>query len=656
LHGQGANHLEFPRVLEQLTGWQAGSSFIEVSVLGRGRGVGFVGLGEADVLHVLDYVEQHFHVDLDRVHLVGVSMGGNGVMQLAARHPQCFASVWSVCGTALNTPVLNLLSVPVYVTHSDDDWTAPALQMRWATEALPQHGGTATLDQATGYGHAIWKYLAGNERAREWTFARVRPRSRAVRRIDFTALDGNSARAEWAELDEWGPAPRPARFSLRVEGNELQVELQNVRRLRLHLPESPLDTHKPIGVVVHAGKKAASSAALRIEAGSAGESVVIAVAADSGAATLEPVSARGPFRLHTPGGPNQLYDGRPLLIVYGTRGPAPLQQAQKAAAELASHSANWVWFEPSARTGPTDGVPNNFNLYGALRVKADVEVTAEDLARHHLVLIGTAQQNSIVQRLADRLPVAFAAGNIVFSDGLTLPSRERTLRLVHYNPDAPERLLYWIASDDVRAYGPAGLLLESLAYTPSGADALVTADSAGTLVLARSFDSQWRWRKRELSPLLELAENSWAAADRVQAEAARRVTGAEFAIVSSFRSLGGTAAFSPGLTRVSDVTPYFAPLSVMKVTGRELLAASAAFSTPQQADEDYSTAVWPVPERNTIDPERSYSLVATPDGVYALPALAHLTPRELELTDWSVADALDAMLTGAPAPTSSRSR
>jgi hypothetical protein len=72
--------------------------------------------------------------------------------------------------------------------------------------------GEAVWDLTTGYGHAVWRNAAGNERARRWTLEQARPSSRAVRLIDFTALDANAARAWWAAVEEWGPEPRPARF------------------------------------------------------------------------------------------------------------------------------------------------------------------------------------------------------------------------------------------------------------------------------------------------------------------------------------------------------------------------------------------------------------------------------------------------------------
>jgi hypothetical protein len=84
----------------------------------------------------------------------------------------------------------------------------------------------------------------------------------------------------------------------------------------------------------------------------------------------------------------------------------------------------------------------------------------------------------------------------------------------------------------------------------------------------------------------------------------------------------------------------------MQVTGRELLAAAAAFATHQHAGaSDYVASIVPVPSAGGLEPNRTYSLVATPDGVYQLPAIAHLTPRVIELTDRTLADAMDAMAT-----------
>jgi hypothetical protein len=46
----------------------------------------------------------------------------------------------------------------------------------------------------------------------------------------------------------------------------------------------------------------------------------------------------------------------------------------------------------------------------SLLVKADAEVTPEDLDRNDLVVFGTRETNSLIARFADRLPLALAAG------------------------------------------------------------------------------------------------------------------------------------------------------------------------------------------------------------------------------------------------------
>jgi pimeloyl-ACP methyl ester carboxylesterase len=233
----------------------------DVSVLGRSRGGRYRALSEADVLHVLDYIATHWVVDLDRVHLNGGSMGGGGTFWLGSRYPQRFASGRTVCGYASDKPLGNLLTFPIYATHSDDDWTVPVLHSRGPIAKLRALGGNATLDETTGYGHAAWNYAAGNARADAWYVKQVRPPSHEVKRLDFTALDGSARRAFWAEVTEWGRAPTPAHFTLEATApNHLEARLQNIARLTLRLSEAPIDPKLPLRVSI------AGAPALRLPA------------------------------------------------------------------------------------------------------------------------------------------------------------------------------------------------------------------------------------------------------------------------------------------------------------------------------------------------------------------------------------------------------
>jgi dienelactone hydrolase len=637
MHGYSGNHLE------HAVDMQDHPDDFEVSVLGRARGAHYLALSEADVLHVLDYLQANWSVDLDRVHIGGGSMGGHGTFFLGSRYPHRFASGRPVCGYAGDKPIGNLLSFPIYATHSDDDWTVPVLLSRGPLAQLKQLGGTVVYDETTGYGHAVWDYKAGNERAKAWAFAKKRPSSREVRRLDFTALDGVARRAWWAEIVEFGAEPEPARFVLHAEAdNTLVAELRGVRRLGLRLAESPFDVSKPLRILAKPPRGARTPIAASFTLAPSAEPVlVLDVDPVTGQLSPSEPAPAPPFRLRTPGGPNQLYSGEPLLIVYGTRGSAELQRAQKTAARVAAESSRAEWWGPSDDRGP-DGVSHNQNLYGSLPVKADTEVTADDLARRHLVLIGSASQNAIVARIAARLPVSYADGQIRFNDGTSVASEDRALGLVHYNPEAPERLIFWVAADHAGAYAAGSLVPELMGSQLNAADLVVASVASPALVLARSFDSHWRWRAgRADSPLLPAPGMTQLELGRAVARAIRVAAHTDFALASP-RGEPDAPAYAPGITRLDDLltlSPY-APLSVMRLSGKEILGASSALARGQVRFEPPLTSA-------NVSPNGSYSVALTPALVRAFVPPTHLAPRDYRNTELTLVDALRA---GLPPP------
>ena len=635
MHGYSGNHLEHS------VGWTPKPGVFLVSVLGRSRGGGYRALSEADVLHVIDYIQAHWSIDPDRVSLNGGSMGGGGTYRLGSRYPQRFSSGRPSCGYASVVPVGNLLTLPLYATHSADDWTVSILHERGPLALLRELGGKVIFDETNGYGHAVWNYQAGNDRAAAWEKLQVRPDSRTVRRIDYTALDGGAVRGWWGEIVEWGGEARPARFVLTADNaNLLHAELTNLNRLRLRLADSPFDRAQPLQVSVNGAVPVTLSAPLPAEA-------VLARSASGWAFDL--ADSGPPWRRHAPGGANLLYDGEPLLIVYGTHGGEAEVKAMRAAADAASKSPNAAWVDDSGDAG-TDGVPHSQNLYSRLRTAPDSAVTDADLVRCHLVLIGTAAQNSLVARLADKLPVRWADGAVVCSDGVRFPGPHRALGLVHYNPLAPDRLLFWVASDDAAAYAansPVPALLAggaAIGGGPVGIDLLVMDTAAPTLVAARSFDSAWQWLPgREASPLVPAAIKTFRDEALAIGHAVRAATDADFAIAGASGPVDQPAV-TTGVTRACDVTAlYFrTPIGVCTMTGAEL----EDFSRKAAAAKD--GALFLVPAPGTAGPPlaagRAYRVAIPVDAVWSFGGVAQLAPTSYRLTDQLVGDALERFL------------
>ena len=50
---------------------------------------------------------------------------------------------------------------------------------------------------------------------------------------------------------------------------------------------------------------------------------------------------------------------------------------------------------------------------GEIRLKKDVDVTAEDMGKYHLILWGDPQSNSVIARVASKLPVSWRGASVV---------------------------------------------------------------------------------------------------------------------------------------------------------------------------------------------------------------------------------------------------
>jgi poly(3-hydroxybutyrate) depolymerase len=623
MHGYGGNHLEYSG------GVTSQPDFFELDVLGRARGGGYTDLSEADVLDAVDYVRSRWRIDDDRIHLTGASMGGGGTFKLSTRYPDRWASGRPVCGYGSDLPIRNALTVPLYSTHSQDDPSVPVLTSRAPLQKLAEAGGRVVIDETNGLQHAAWNYAEGNRRAAEWSKSQVRPSSRDVRRIDFTALDRKTSGAFWLRISEWGDAPGPARIEAAAgPDNRLYLRTENVRTLRIRIPDSPFDPSKDLAVSVDGAVFVTDKAPL---------SDSLFVNREKGVWSVSPSWTRRPgFALHTAGGVHNLYSGEPLLIVYGTTGTEAARKSMALAAEAASKSMHpaWVGDEGDVK----DGVPSHHNLYARLRTKADTAVTAADLASCHLVLIGRADENRLVARIADRLPVRFD-GWITCTDGQRIPAGKAVMGVFYYNPLAPDRLVYWVSAERPEDYRPYPFLLRLQDQTYFGPDVLIVQDDPPKIVQTRCFDSRWNWNPdREKAALLTQTDCLYGNMVERVSEAERRAVGADFTLAS----MTAPPLFelcAPGTTRWSDIAvlDQGTALAVLNMTGAELLDYQAGFTGNRS-----SLHFLPEPKEGAVLPGRTYrvALEATFDVIQQTINLRNRVPAGFEITDLRACDAV----------------
>jgi len=127
----------------------------------------------------IDETVREFHGDVDRIYLMGHSMGGSGALRLAARWPDRFAAVaessgWTTTSESASKAITDLeratipylstqdpfaalatilIHVPIWVFHGDADETVPVEQSRQLVAALRKQHADVHYTEYSGSTH-----------------------------------------------------------------------------------------------------------------------------------------------------------------------------------------------------------------------------------------------------------------------------------------------------------------------------------------------------------------------------------------------------------------------------------------------------------------------------------------------------------------------
>ncbi|QDU68700.1 GDSL-type esterase/lipase family protein [Engelhardtia mirabilis] len=113
-------------------------------------------------------------IDTDRIHLTGLSLGGFGTFDLAARRPDWFASATPLCGGGLVENAPDMAGLPFSIWHGADDPMVAVGQSQRMVEALRAAGAEVDYHELPGVGHDVWNQAYGSEGCLDWIFAQVR--------------------------------------------------------------------------------------------------------------------------------------------------------------------------------------------------------------------------------------------------------------------------------------------------------------------------------------------------------------------------------------------------------------------------------------------------------------------------------------------------
>jgi predicted peptidase len=117
---------------------------------------------------LLDSIIEQYRVDTDRIYLTGLSMGGEGVWNLAMAYPQRFAAIAPICGRSHPSGACLIKDTPVWVFHGAKDDRVPLSESERMVEALRACGANVQFTVYPEAGHDSWTETYNNPVLYEW--------------------------------------------------------------------------------------------------------------------------------------------------------------------------------------------------------------------------------------------------------------------------------------------------------------------------------------------------------------------------------------------------------------------------------------------------------------------------------------------------------
>lgn len=119
-------------------------------------------------------------VDVSRIYLMGVSMGGYGAWQLGMSLPQYFAAMVPICGGGMYWNADQLVNVPVWAFHGGkDDIVFPEESIKMVN-AVNKYGGNAKLTIYEDSLHSVWFKVYPDQAVYDWLLSHKNENTKAL--------------------------------------------------------------------------------------------------------------------------------------------------------------------------------------------------------------------------------------------------------------------------------------------------------------------------------------------------------------------------------------------------------------------------------------------------------------------------------------------
>ncbi len=370
------------------------ADFIIVGAFGRGD-VGYYGIGEQDVLDVMEIVKKNFNIDDNRVYLTGWSMGGLGTWRLGQLYSDKFAAIASFCGWTWDTYLDNLINLPVLIVHGTDDTVVPIDMDTNAVNNLKSLGYNVRFDIVQKADHDVWSaWIKDSDPNKLLDYFRKIKRNPDPIIINIHNKNIRFGKQYWAKIIEFNDPTNNGLLKAKIiDDRHIKVSLENIKTFEVNLQHPTLAKNGRIvlningnNVLVDAGNKNALigySSVKKVYQSLKNENNSIAS--------------------HEGGGLVDLFMKK-LIIIYGTKKKNTIKKWQNIAGILSDLS-----------------IKNEINIgtkIGKYKIISDKELITLMDSKDNLIkdanflLLGSYDENRVIEKISSSLPLKFNGDDI----------------------------------------------------------------------------------------------------------------------------------------------------------------------------------------------------------------------------------------------------
>jgi len=121
-------------------------------------------------MELLFQIIETYPIDVNRIYVTGLSMGGYASWDIITRYPNLFAAAMPICGGGDETKAKNISHIPIWAFHGTNDKVVFPVRSINMVDAINKYGGNAKLTLYENMEHNVWTITYSNQEIIDWLF------------------------------------------------------------------------------------------------------------------------------------------------------------------------------------------------------------------------------------------------------------------------------------------------------------------------------------------------------------------------------------------------------------------------------------------------------------------------------------------------------